>query len=225
MDLGETRIGEERPLFVGAIGRGHIAAPRIRRKVKDISVTSGGKHDRIAGEHLDFSSAKASGDDALRVTIDDDEIEHLGLGKHLHRARRDLARQRGITPEQQLLAGLAARIKRAGNLRAAKRAVREEAAVFAREWHALGNALIYDIAADFGQPVNICLARSEITTLDRVVKQSINAVAIVLIIFRGVNSSLRRDRVGATRGILVTKTFYPIAEFAKRGRGGASGQT
>ena len=53
--------------------------------------------------------------------------------------------QRLIGAEQQLLAGLAARVEGARHLRAAERAVGQQAAVLARERHALRHALIDDV--------------------------------------------------------------------------------
>ena len=54
--------------------------------------------------------------------------------------------ERLIGAEQELLAGLAAGVERARHLRAAEGAVVEQAAVFARERHALGDALVDDVA-------------------------------------------------------------------------------
>src|SRR4029077_9754185 len=134
-----------------------------------------------------------SADDSLRLTVDDHHVEHLGLGKHLDCSGGDLAAEGGITAEQQLLAGLPARIKSAGNLRAAERAIREVAAVFSSERHALRDALVDNIAADLAKPVDIRFARTKIAALDCVVEQTVNAVAVVLIIFRGVDSTLCGD--------------------------------
>ena len=120
MDLGETGIGEKRAFFVSAIGRGHVAAARVGRKIKNVSVTAGRENNRIASEHFDLSGAQIASDDSFGVTIDNHEIEHFGLRKHLHRAGGDLAAKRLITTEQQLLAGLTARVKRSRDLRAAE---------------------------------------------------------------------------------------------------------
>ena len=92
-----------------------------------------------------FPVTQIAGDDSFGVAVDHDKIEHLGLRKHLHRAGRDLAAKRLISAEQKLLAGLAARIKRPRNLRAAERTIGEQPAVLARERHALRDALIDDI--------------------------------------------------------------------------------
>src|SRR5205814_4345145 len=117
------------------------------------------------------------------------------LREHFYRAERDLPAQGLVGTEQKLLAGLAAGGKRPRNLRAAEGAIGEESAILARERHALLGALIGDEIADFGQPANLCFARTEIAALDRVVKQSEHAIAVILIIFGSVDASLCRDRM------------------------------
>ena len=134
--------------------------------------------------------------------FDDDEVEHLGAREHLHAAARDLLLERLVRAEQQLLAGLAARVERARDLRAAERAVREQAAVLARERHALRDALVDDVHADLREPVHVGLARAEVAALDRVVEQAVDAVAVVLVVLRGVDAALRGDRVRAARRVL-----------------------
>ena len=96
----------------------------------------------------DLARHEVAHDDALRMAVDDDEVEHLGLVVHLDRAEMNLAFQRLVRSEQKLLARLAARVKRARHLRAAERTVREQPAVFAREGHALRDALVDDLRAD-----------------------------------------------------------------------------
>ena len=71
----------------------------------------------------------------------------------------DLPHHRLVGAEQQLLAGLAARVERARHLRAAERPVVEQAAVLARERHALRDALVDDVDAQLRQPVDVGFAR------------------------------------------------------------------
>src|SRR5204863_7176119 len=98
-------------------------------------------------------------------------------------------------------------------------------AKFARERNARWAALVDDVSADFSEAINVRFARTKIAAFDRVIEQPINAVTIVLIIFRGVNSDLGDDGVGAARRILIAKTSHSIAELAKRRRSRPSGQT
>jgi len=57
----------------------------------------------------------------------------------------------------------------------------------------LRDAVVDNVRADFGKPINVRFARTEIAAFDCVVKQTVNAVAVVLIIFRGIDAALRGD--------------------------------
>src|SRR6267378_871573 len=225
MNLGEAGITKERATFISAIGSGDVATACVGRKKKNITVTAGRENYGIAGEGIDFACAQIAGDNSLGMTIDQNKVEHLGLRKHFHRAKGDLPAEGLIGPEQQLLAGLAAGVKRPRNLRSAERTIGEQPAILARERHALLGALIDDEIANFGQPVNVRFARTEIAAFDRVVKQSENAVAVVLVILGSIDSALRRDGMGTARRILITKTFHAITKFTESGRGRSAGQS
>src|SRR6202007_2242144 len=115
--------------------------------------------------------------------------------------------------QQQLLSRLSPRIERARYLRAAEGAVGEQPAVFPRKRHSLRHALVDDVDAHLCQAVHVRLARTEIAAFDGVVKESIDAVAVVRIILGRVDATLRGDAVRAARAVLEAKTFYLIAEF------------
>jgi hypothetical protein len=69
---------------------------------------------------LDFSGTQAPGHDSLGVSVDNHQVEHFRLGKHLHRAGRDLAAKRLITAQQKLLTGLSTGVEGPGHLGASK---------------------------------------------------------------------------------------------------------
>src|SRR6059058_1270331 len=98
MNLGETRIGKECSLFVGAVGGGNIAAARIGRQIKHVAVAAGGQHNRVSREPLNLTSPQTASDDALGVAVHQYQVEHLRLRKHLNGAGRDLSAQRLVTP-------------------------------------------------------------------------------------------------------------------------------
>ncbi len=99
------------------------------------------------------------------MAVNHDEVEHLGAREHLHCAETDLAAERLVGAEQQLLAGLAAGVEGARDLRPAEGAVGEQPAVFAGERHALGHALVDDVDAHLRQPIDVGLARAEVAAL------------------------------------------------------------
>jgi hypothetical protein len=75
--------------------------------------------------------------------------------------------------------------------------------------------LIDDVDADLREAVYVAFARAEVAAFDRVVKEPVNAVAVVLIVLGGVDAALSSDAVGATRAILKTEAFDLVAEFRK----------
>ena len=79
--------------------------------------------------------------------------------------------------------------------------------------------MVDDQIADFGKAIDIRFARTEIAAFDGVVEQTENAVAVVLIILRGVDPALRRDAVRAARAVLITETLHVIAHFSEAGCG------
>jgi hypothetical protein len=136
----------------------------------------------------------------------------ISVRGNISTCRADLAFERLVGAQQQLLAGLAARVEGARNLRAAEGAVVEVAAVFARERHALRHALIDDVDADLRQAVDVGFAGAEIAALHGVVEEAVDAVAIVVIILGGVDAALRGDGVRAARRILEAEALDVVAQ-------------
>ena len=151
---------------------------------------------------LDLAGDEVAGDDAAGLAVDDDELEHLVPGELLDRAGGDLALERLVGADEQLLAGLAAGVEGARHLHATERAVVEQAAVLAGERHALRDALVDDVRADLGQPVDVGLPGAVVAALDRVVEEAVDGVAVLLVVLRGVDAALRRDGVRAARAVL-----------------------
>ena len=158
------------------------------------------------------------------ATVDDDQLDHLVAGVGLHRAGGDLPLEGLVGADEQLLAGLAARVEGARHLHAAEGAVVQEAAVLTREGHALGDALVDDVHADLGQPVDVGLPRAVVAALDGVVEEPVDRVAVALVVLGGVDAALRGDRVRASRGVLVAEGLHDVARLAERRRGAGAGQ-
>ena len=64
--------------------------------------------------------------------------------------------------------------------------------------------------------MDIGFAGTEVPALDRVVKKSVSAIAIILVILCGVDAALRGDGVRATRAILIAETLHIVALFRER---------
>ena len=65
--------------------------------------------------------------------------------------------------------------------------------------------------------MNITFARTEISTLNCVVEQTVHTVPITLIILSGIDSALRRNTVCTARRIMKCKDVDLITEFGHRG--------
>ena len=78
MDLRVTRIGEERAATVGAPRRGDVTALGVGRQEENVAVAAGGEHHRVARPTLDFAGNQVASENATRVPVDLDDIEHLG---------------------------------------------------------------------------------------------------------------------------------------------------
>ena len=193
MNLREARIGKQRAAFVRAPDGRAVRSLGVGRKVINVSVAARSEHHGVAHVRFDSPGYQIARHDAARAAVDHHQIQHLGAREHGDASLMHLPLQRLIRAQQQLLPGLPARIKRARHLRAAEAAVGQRAAILARERHALRHALIDDVHADLRQPVNVGFARAEVAALHRVVKQPEDAVAVAVIILRGVDPALRRD--------------------------------
>src|ERR1700685_4106168 len=173
---------------------------------------------------VDLTGDEIARDDAARVTVDDDEIEHLRARIHGDGAGLHLALQSLVGAQQKLLPGLASCIERPRYLRATERAIRQGAAVFTSKRHALRDALIDDVHADLSEAIDVRFAGAEVAAFHGVIEEAVHAVAIILVILRGVDATLRRDGVRAPGRILEAETLYVVAEFAERCGSGSSGK-
>ncbi len=219
MDLRVARVRERRALLVRAPIRGRVAALRVRREVENVAVAARREHDGVRDVRAHFTGDEIARDDAARDTRDDDELEHLVARVHAHATLADHAFQRRIRAEQELLTRLTARVEGARHLGSAEAPVREEAAVLARERHALRDALVDDLHRRLCESVHVGFARTEVAALHGVVEKAIDAVAVVLIVLRGVDAALRGDRVRAPRAVLEAERVDLVAELGhRRGR-------
>src|SRR5262245_12994109 len=216
MDLCERRVREKRASFIGAIGGRDVAPASVGREIEHVSIAPGREHHSIRRQSLYFSGAEIAGKDSLGMSFDDHQVEHFSLRKHLHCARCDLTAKRLIATKEQLLTGLSTCIKGPRYLCAAKRAVGEQPAIFAGERNALRNTLVDDVIADLSEAIHVRFTGTKIPSLYRVVKQSVNAVPVVLVVFSRIYSTLGCDRMRATRRILKAKAFHPITQFPQR---------
>ena len=66
--------------------------------------------------------------------------------------------------------------------------------------------------------------RAEIAAFNRIVKQTVNAVAVIGVVFRRVDAALRGDAVRAAGRVVEREHLHPVAELAERRGGGTARQ-
>ena len=224
MDLGVAGVGEQRAPAVGPPRGADVARHGVGGQEEGVGVAARGQHHGVRGVRLHLAREQVAGDDAGGAAVDLHHVEELAAVVELHLAEADLLGERLVGTEQQLLAGLAAGVEGAAHLRAAEGAVVEQAAVLAGEGHALGRALVDDVVADLGEPVDVGLAGAEVAALHGVVEEPVHAVAVAVVVLGGVDATLRGDGVGAAGRVVEREGAHVVAELRQRGGGRGPGQ-
>ncbi len=218
VDLCEGEVRQECAFLECLYGGRAVAAHGVGRQEECASVAAGGKYYGVCGVALNLAGDEVAHYDAAGTAVDDDDVEHFATVERVHRAFVDLAVERAVGAEQELLSCLSFGVECTAHLCAAERAVGEQAAIFTCEGHALGYALVDDVARHFGEAVHVGFARTEVAALDRVVEQTVNRVAVVLVVLGCVDAALGRNGVCAARAVLNAEVVYVEAHFAE-GRG------
>ena len=224
VDLREAGVGEAGALAVALEGGRAVRRHGVGREEEDVAVTSRRQYDGVCSETFQFACHEVAGNDAARLAVLDDDVEHLVARITLHRTCRDLLVQCGVGTQKELLTRLAAGIEGTRYLRAAERTVGQQAAVLACEGHSLGHALVDDEVRNLGQTIDVGLAGAVVAALDRIVEETVYRVVVVLVVLRGVDTSLRGDRVGAAGRILDAEDLDVIAQLTERSGCGRAAQ-
>ena len=222
VDLGVAGVAEVSALTVGTPRGGGIAAHGVRRQEKDVAVTTGSQDDGVTKPLFDLAGNHVTSHDAASSPVGDDELDHLVTGVHVHGAGVNLPLEGLVGADEQLLARLAASVEGALHLDATEGTVVEQATVLTGERNALGDTLVDDVRADRGEPVNVRLAGAVIATFDGVVEQAVDRITVILVVLRGVNSALGRDRVSATRRVLVAEVLDAVTGLTESCGGSAT---
>src|ERR1700733_12108898 len=165
MDLRIAGVRKESAALMCAPAGSNVRALGVGREVVHVAVAAGSENDRVRDMRGEFAGNQVACDDTARLTVDDDQVEHLRAWIHRDGCGVYLALQRLVRAEKKLLACLSACVEGAGNLRAAKRPIGQRAAVFAGEGNTLGNTLVDDADADLGQTVDVGFAGAEVAAL------------------------------------------------------------
>ena len=225
MNLREAGVGKVGTLLPAGAGSAHVAAHGVGGKEEHAAIATGGEQHGITGIALDFAGHHIAHHDTLGVAIDHHQVHHFGAGVHLDVALADFLLHGLVGTEEQLLTGLAAAVESTLQLRTTEGAVVEQTAVFATEGHALGHALVDDVAGHLGQAIHIGLTSAEVATLHGVVEQTVHGVTVVLVVVGSVDTTLSSDGVSAAGTVLIAEAVYIVTELSQRGSSSATCQT
>ena len=193
VDLHICRVCHISTLAVALNSRCAVASHGVGREEISVSVTTCCDNHRICGEAFQFTCNEVLGDDTAGTTVHDHHVFHLITCKEFHLSGLHLCAEGRICAEQELLACLAFRIECAAHLGATERTVGEHTAVFACERHTLCHTLVYDVVAHFCQAIYVGFTCTVVAALHCVIEQTINGVAVVLVVFGCVDTALCCD--------------------------------
>src|SRR6185369_2713136 len=176
VNLGVAGVGKESAFFVGfPVGRNR-APHGVGGEIENVDVPACAKADGVGSITLHLAGYQVAHRDAARHAVDDNQIEHFAAVIHLDRAGLDLAGKSGVSAQQELLAGLATREERTGNLGTAEGAVVKVAGIVAGKGHALCDTLVDDVVGHLGKTPYVSLAGTEVAHFDGVVEQTIDRI-------------------------------------------------
>ena len=106
VNLSESEVGQVCAFLEGLYGGRAVAAHGVGRQEECTAITTGGKYYGMSGVAFDFAGDEVTHDDTAGAAVDDNYIEHLAAHEALHCALLNLAVERRVCAQQQLLAGL-----------------------------------------------------------------------------------------------------------------------
>jgi hypothetical protein len=178
---------------------------------------------RIPGVALELAGHQVAHNNAPRLPIYHHQVQHFPPGIDLNAARLHHPHHGAVGSQQKLLAGLPPGVEGTRHLGSTERSGCPADRHIPGKGHPLGHTLVDDAAADFRQPMHVGFAGPVVAPFDGVVEQPPDAVAIVGIVFGGVDAPLGGNAVGTAGGVLNTKAFDPVAQFCQGGGGRGPG--
>ena len=146
-------------------------------------------------EAFELTGDEIACNDAACASVDDDKIEHLVACVEFDGACVHLAHERGVGAEEKLLTGLAFGVEGAAHLCTAEGAVGQHAAIFACEGHTLCHTLVDDGVGHLSETINVGFACTIVATFHRIVEETVDRVAVVLVVLGCIDTALGRNGV------------------------------
>src|SRR6266446_5266059 len=111
MDLRKTRIPEKGATAMGSPDGSRVRSLRVGREIENVGIPSCCEHNHVGSVAADLARHQVSRDDSARSAVHNHDIEQLAPDMHRYPSGRDLFFERLISAQQELLSGLASRIK------------------------------------------------------------------------------------------------------------------
>ncbi len=224
MNLCVAGVGKESAFLVGFPVGCNRASHGVGGEVENIDVAAGCKTDSIGSIAFHRTGYQVTHRDAAGNTVNNNEVKHFATIVHLDRTKLDLTRKSRVGTQQKLLPGLSTSEEGTGNLCTTEGAVIKITGIVPTKRNTLRHALVDDVVGHLGQTPDVCLTGAEVATLDGIVEQTVDRIAVIRIVLGSIDAALRCDGVGATRAVLIAERLHVVAKFAKGSSSGATGQ-
>ena len=195
VNLHVSRVCKVSALAIASHSSRAVASHCVGAEEVGVAVTAGGDNHSVSSKAFEFAGNQVLGNDTASATVNHHHVVHFVAVVALHLAHLNLAVERAVGTEQKLLTGLTLSVECARYLSTTKRAVGKSAAIFASERHTLSHALVDDVVRHFGKTIYVGFASTIVATLHCVVEQTVNRVAVVLIVLGCINTTLCSNRV------------------------------
>ncbi len=202
-----------------------VTTHSVCRKEVSVTITTGSNNYGVGRETLQLTCNQILSDDTTSVTVNDNKILHLVTGEELNLTCLNHAAQRRVSTEEELLTCLTLSIESTRYLSTTERTVSQHTTVLTSERNALSYALVDDVVAHLSQTVNVSLTSTVVTTLYCIVEQTVNRIAVILIILSCIDTTLCCDRVSTTWRVLDAEVQDIEAHLAERSSSRSTCQT
>ncbi len=190
VDLHIRGVGEVCALAVACHSGRTVATHSVGREEVCVTVSAGSDNHGVCCKAFELACNEILGDNTAGTAVNHNHIVHLIAVVALHLAKINLAVERAVGSEEELLAGLALCVECTRHLGATERTVGKKASVFTCEGYTLSHTLVDDIVGHLGQTIYVGFAGTVVTALYCVVEEAINRVSVVLIVLCSIDTTL-----------------------------------
>ena len=199
MNLHVSRVSKVSALAIASDSSRAVASHSVGAQEICVAVATGGDNHCVSCETFELTGNQVLGNDTASATVDHHDVVHFVAVEALNLTHLDLAVERAVSAKKKLLTCLTLSVECTRHLSATKRTVGKSAAVFASERYALFHTLVDDVVRYFGEAIYVGFASAIVTTLYSIVEQTVDRVAVVLIVLCSIDTTLSSDRVSAAR--------------------------